>query len=53
MSADRASLPVRCTFLSNAGLWVTAVGALFSTDAAGQSSVSRQLTDAEKDKRRN
>ena len=48
MSTDRAPSPDRRTFLRNAGLGVTAVGALFSTEAAGQSSVSRPLTDAEK-----
>ena len=48
MSTDRAPSPDRRTFLRNAGLGVTAVGALFSAETAGQSSVSRQLTDAEK-----
>ena len=48
MSTDRAPSPDRRTFLRNAGLGVTAVGALLGAEAAGQSSVSRQLTDAEK-----
>jgi hypothetical protein len=48
MSTDRRPSPDRRTFLRTAGLGATAVGALFGAEAAGQGSVSRPLTDAEK-----
>jgi hypothetical protein len=49
MSTERALSPDRRTFLRNAGLGVTAVGALFNPEAsAAQGSVSRPLTEAEK-----
>jgi sugar phosphate isomerase/epimerase len=48
MSTDRAPSADRRTFLRNAGLGASALGALFSGGAAGQGSVSRPLSRAEK-----